>query len=149
MSSPSDSTTIRQLSGDEARDFLTQRHVGRLAFALHDRVDIEPIHFVCSGDWIFGRTSIGTKLGTLLHNPWCAFETDEVQDLYNWTSVVVKGTFSILDPETGSSDTYLNAVEALRSLIPGIFTRNDPVPQRDIVFGLYMHEVSGRASRHE
>jgi nitroimidazol reductase NimA-like FMN-containing flavoprotein (pyridoxamine 5'-phosphate oxidase superfamily) len=140
------SPTTRTLGEDEARALLARQHVGRLAFTLHDRVDIEPIHYVFDADWLFGRTSSGTKLATLLHNPWCAFETDEVTDLLNWESVVVKGTFTLLDVEIGSPDTYRRAERALKRLVPGTFTRRDPAPHRDIVFGIYAREITGRAS---
>ena len=36
--------------------------MGRIAFSLHDRVDVEPIHYVFSDPWIFGRTSQGARL---------------------------------------------------------------------------------------
>ena len=79
---------IRDLTREESFAILGAGNVGRIAFTLHDRVDIAPINYVRDGQWIFGRTSTGAKLGMLLHNPWCAFETDEVRGLFDWTSVV-------------------------------------------------------------
>jgi uncharacterized protein len=138
---------FRELTTDESQLLLASQHVGRLAFTLRDRVDIEPINYVADGEWIFGRTSKGTKLSTLLHHPWCAFETDEVHDLFNWSSVVVKGTFYLLDPEIGSPDMYRRAAELLETLVPGTFSAHDPVPHRDIVFGIFIREITGRAAR--
>ena len=83
--------TIRDLTPDESGALLARSHVGRLAFTHHDRVDIEPIGYISDGEWIFGRTSKGAKLSTLLHHPWCAFEVDEVRSMFDWSSVVVKG----------------------------------------------------------
>lgn len=139
--------TFSELTADECQALLARGHVGRIAFTLHDRVDIEPIHYIHDGDWLFGRTSKGSKLSKLLHNPWCAFETDEIEGLFDWASVVVKGTFCILDPEMGSTDTYQRAEKALKRLVPGTFTTHDPAPHRDIVFGIYVREVTGRASK--
>jgi nitroimidazol reductase NimA-like FMN-containing flavoprotein (pyridoxamine 5'-phosphate oxidase superfamily) len=139
--------TFRDLTADEAHLLLKSKNVGRLAFTLHDRVDIEPISYVTDGEWIFGRTSTGTKLSTLLHNPWCAFETDDIQDLFEWSSVVVKGTFYLLDPEIGSPDTYRRAERLLTKLIPGTFSAHDPAPHRNILFGIFVAEISGKASR--
>ncbi len=135
---------FRDLTLEESHAFLASRHVGRIAFSLHDRVDIEPIHFVSDGDWIFGRTGRGAKLATLLHHPWCAFETDDVRGLFDWTSVVVKGTFSVLDPLIGSLHTYQRAQTLLQAFVPGTFSPDDPAPKRDIVFGIFAHEVTGR-----
>lgn len=139
--------TFRDLTPDEARALLERSSVGRLAFTRHDRVDIEPIGYVADGEWIFGRTSKGTKLSTLLHHPWCAFETDEVRSMFEWSSVVVKGTFYLLEPEIGSPDTYRRAERLLRRFVPGTFEEHDPAPHRDIVFGIFIHEMTGRESR--
>ena len=139
--------TFRDLTLEEAHALLASKNVGRLAFTMHDRVDIEPIGYVSDGEWLFGRTSKGTKLSTLLHHPWCAFETDDVHDLFEWSSVVVKGTFYLLDPEIGSTDTYQRAERLLTKLVPGTFSVHDPVPQRNIVFGIYIRDISGKASR--
>jgi hypothetical protein len=140
-------TTFRDLTLDESHALLASQNVGRLAFAMHDRVDIEPINYVTDGEWIFGRTSPGAKLSTLLHHPWCAFETDEVRGLFDWSSVVVKGTFYLLDPEISSPDTYRRAEKLLRRLVPGTFTEHDRAPHRNIVFGIFIHEIAGRAAR--
>lgn len=138
---------FRDLTSEEAHALLASKNVGRIAFTLHDKVDIEPINYVSDGEWIFGRTSPGTKLTTLLHHPWCAFETDEVHDLFDWSSVVVKGTFYLLDPEIGSPDTYQRAERLLTKLVPGTFSAHDPVPHRYVVFGIFVHEITGRTAR--
>jgi nitroimidazol reductase NimA-like FMN-containing flavoprotein (pyridoxamine 5'-phosphate oxidase superfamily) len=136
---------IRSLRGDESQALLIRNNVGRIAYAFHDRVDIEPIHFVYEAPWIFGRTSAGAKLLTLAHNQWCAFETDEVRGLFDWKSVVVKGPFSPQNSPTASWD-YGRALTALRSLSPTAFMVGDPTPHRDVVFGIHATEISGRCS---
>jgi uncharacterized protein len=138
---------FRDLTLDESRTLLADHSVGRLAFTLHDRVDIAPISYVNDDAWIFGRTSKGTKLATLLHHPWCAFEVDEVRGPFDWSSVVVKGSFHLLDPEIGSPDTYRRAEALLRDLVPGTFSADDPAPHRDIVFGIFIQEITGRTAQ--
>lgn len=138
--------TFHALSEEQSRALLERATVARLAFSLHDKVDIEPIHFVADGGWVFGRTSAGTKLAALLHHPWCALEVDEVEGLFDWSSVVMKGTFYLLDP-MDSSGTYERAERLLAGLIPGTFTSHDPVPSRNIVFGIHINEITGRIAR--
>ena len=125
---------------------LASHHVGRLAYSLHDRLDIEPLHYAYDGQWIYGRTSMGSKLATLAHRPWCAFEVDEVRDVFDWSSVVVKGSFHILDPEAGSPDRYGRALELVTRLVPETFTPGDPVPHRSVIFGVFINEMSGRTA---
>jgi nitroimidazol reductase NimA-like FMN-containing flavoprotein (pyridoxamine 5'-phosphate oxidase superfamily) len=136
---------IRALRGDEAQALLARNHVGRIAFSQQDRVDIEPLHYVYEGPWIFGRTSAGAKLLTLSHNSWCAFETDEVHGMFDWQSVVVKGPFCPRNSQFATWD-YDRAVAALRRILPSTLTDRDPTPHRDIVFGVHASEISGRCS---
>jgi nitroimidazol reductase NimA-like FMN-containing flavoprotein (pyridoxamine 5'-phosphate oxidase superfamily) len=138
---------FRELTLDESRALLAHHSVGRLAFTLHDRVDVQPVGYANDHAWIFGRTSKGAKLSTLLHHPWCAFEVDEVRGPFDWSSVIVKGTFYLLDPEIGSPDTYQRAEELLRKLVPGTFSAHDPAPHRDIVFGIAIREMTGRTAQ--
>jgi len=140
---------FRTLSESECRTLLARLRIGRIAYSFRDRVDIEPVHYACDGDWLFGRTSIGSKLVSLAHRPWCAFEVDEVHDMFDWSSVVVKGSFHLLDPELGSPDTYRRALELLSALIPETFSADDPVPHRTSLFGVSVQELTGRASRTE
>ena len=135
--------TIRVLRGDESQALLLRNHIGRIAYSLHDRVDVEPIHYVYEAPWIYGRTSAGAKLLTLAHNQWCAIETDDVRGMFDWQSVVVKGPFSAHGTPTASWD-YDAALAALRRLLPATLTSTDPTPHRDIVFGVHASEISGR-----
>jgi nitroimidazol reductase NimA-like FMN-containing flavoprotein (pyridoxamine 5'-phosphate oxidase superfamily) len=147
---PGTSTSTREiveLSVADATAFLSRIHTGRIACSLHDRIDIEPISYSFENGWIFGRTSVGTKLAKLAHNPWCAFEVDEVRGQFDWTSVVVKGAFSLLDPMHGSPDVYAHAMASVKGLTPDAFSPMDPVPHRSILFGIYVSEITGRHAR--
>ena len=144
MTTISEERGYEKLSADEASAFLARQHMGRLAFSLHDRVDIEPITYSFDHGWIMGRTSIGTKLSVLAHNPWCAFEVDEVWSPFEWTSVVVKGMFYLLDPETSSPNVYQRALASVRALMPDAFSAADPLSRRSILFGIHANSVTGR-----
>ncbi len=136
---------VRALTGEESQALLGRNHVGRIAFSIHDRVDVEPIHYVYDAPWIFGRTSAGAKVLTLQHNQWCAFEVDDVRGLFDWESVVVKGPFSPRGSQYATWD-FNRALAALRTMIPSTLTDADPTPDRDMVFGIHASEISGRTS---
>jgi nitroimidazol reductase NimA-like FMN-containing flavoprotein (pyridoxamine 5'-phosphate oxidase superfamily) len=138
---------LRELTADESRALLGRHNVGRIAFSLNDRVDIQPIHYVFDEGWLYGRTSQGSKFATLVRHAWCAFEVDEVRDLFDWDSVVVKGNMELLDPELGSPDAYARGLELMRSLVSGTFTEGDPAPRRSILFRVQVSELTGRAAR--
>ena len=150
--SPSDkheaTPVFRRLSQIECEQMLARNNVGRVAFTLHDRVDIEPINYVFDSGWIYGRTSHGTKLSTIAHHPWVAFEVDEVKGLFQWQSVVVKGSFYLVEPDTAVSrdPAFTRGVDLLRALIPETLTAGDPTPFRTTVFRIHLDEVTGRAA---
>lgn len=133
------------MNRDECDALLHRTWIGRIAFSFHDRVDIEPIHFVYDSRWIFGRTRVGAKLLTLAHNHWCAFEADDVHGLYDWESVVAKGAFIPRTAE-GESAIHDRGLAAFRRLIPEAFTDADPTPHRNVMFAIHVSEISGRSS---
>lgn len=139
---------IKDLSRDEAEQILRRNHVGRIAFSFHDRVDIEPIHYIYDEGWIYGRTSRGAKLETLSHHRWVAFEVDETEDMFSWRSVVVKGAFYLVDADTPDHQdpAFTRGVQLLRSLIPETLTAGDPTPFRRSVFRIHLDEVTARAA---
>ena len=144
MHTKSTMPVFRELDAAESHALLARQRVGRIAYSYHDRVDIEPLSYVYDAGWIFARTSIGAKLSSLAHHPWCAFEVDDVQDNFDWMSVMVKGSLTLLDPVT-SGAAYARATELLAKLIPETFTPDDPTPQRSILIGIFIDTTTGRA----
>ena len=139
--------TFTDLDRAGCRDVLGRQQVGRLAFADGSQVDIRPVHYVLHDDWIFGRTASDSgKLQTLDRFWRVAFEVDEIDGLFDWRSVVVRGGFYLLT-STGSpteARRWSTAVDALRALIPTTLTEDDPVPFRDAIFGISIQEMTGR-----
>ena len=145
---PGAAPRIRVLSRRECEALLRRATVGRLAFSFHDRVDIEPIHFVYHDGWLVWRTGPGTKFTTLQHNRWVAFEVDEVDGTFDWRSVVIHGAAYLLDDATEHVATQArrDALELLRGVVPGTGTTDDPVSSRNHVFHLQVDEIAGRSS---
>ena len=127
---------------------LTGNNVGRIAFALQDRVSIVPVHYVYDEGWIFGRTATGGKLRELLRNRRVAFEVDEHTRLFQWRSVVVRGPLYLIEPGTEPTDQriYAKAVSLIRQLVPSALSDSDSVPFRDQLFRIRVVEISGRTS---
>lgn len=140
---------IEPLAPEAITALLARNHVGRIAYASHDRVDIEPIHYVYSDGWLYGRTSHGTKVARLERNRWVAFEVDEVASLFEWQSAVVHGAvyFLEVDGSPEAHQTWSHALSLLKRLIPETLETGDPVPQRDVLFRIAVQESSGRRAR--
>jgi nitroimidazol reductase NimA-like FMN-containing flavoprotein (pyridoxamine 5'-phosphate oxidase superfamily) len=138
---------FRTLDREHCIEILARNHVGRIAYAWKNHVDIEPLHYVYHDGWLYGRTSHGAKIEATGTTWWpVAFEVDEVEDLFRWRSVVVHGGFYTVgdDGVEVHADDWRRGIELLRTLIPETFAEGDPVAFRTIVFRMAVQEVTGR-----
>lgn len=140
--------SFRELTRAECETLLERNHVGRIAFTFRDRVDLEPVHYVYAKGWLHGRTSPGTKLATLRHHPWIAFEIDEIDGLHDWRSVVVHGVVHLPERDGSASDrdAYESSLRLIRQLVPHALEHGDPTPNRQVLFRIHADEVTGRAA---
>jgi nitroimidazol reductase NimA-like FMN-containing flavoprotein (pyridoxamine 5'-phosphate oxidase superfamily) len=137
------------MTAREAMPVLRRNQVGRLAYTLHDEVEVQPVHYVVDGRWIYVRTSPGGKTAVLRRNRWIAFQTDEVESAFSWRSVLVRGTAYTLS-EDATPDLvrrYQRARTFLRRVFPAALTPDDPVPFRTILLGIHIEEITGREAR--
>lgn len=141
--------TARRLTTPEMEALLRRHHVGRIAFVDARRVDIEPIGYVYEDGAIFGRAApSGTRMEALRGRPWVAFEVDEIRGLFDWESVVVKGTVYIVAPGDAMHlrEQYEKALGVIRSVMPDALTDRDPFPTRSILFRIHIDEMEGRSA---
>jgi uncharacterized protein len=128
---------------------LERNHVGRIAYARANRIDIEPVHYVYADGWIYGGTSEGTKMDMTGYNWWpVVFEVDEVEDLFSWRSVVVHGGFYAIHEKDAEAraEEWRRGIGMVRRLIPEAFSGDDPVGTRKVLFRIAVQEISGRAA---
>ena len=139
---------IGDMPADDCLALVRRHHVGRMAYCFHDRVDITPLHYVYADGWLFARTSHGHKMEVLAHAPWVAFEVDEIDGVFDWRSVVVHGTAHTMDQHGAPLDAehWARGIELLREIVPETMTESDPVPFRDVVFGIYVQSMIGRVA---
>lgn len=138
-----------ELTTQDCADVLERNRIGRVAFLRDAQVDIEPVSYVASTNWIFVRSAYGAKLEAFAHNPYVAFEVDEVDGPLDWRSVVAYGTIYML-PSDGApieQREFRRALKALRTIMPDALTASDPVPERVFVYGLHVDRLTGRMAR--
>jgi nitroimidazol reductase NimA-like FMN-containing flavoprotein (pyridoxamine 5'-phosphate oxidase superfamily) len=82
---------------DQIEEFLKSQVVGRLGCTDGDKVYVVPITFAYDNGCIYGHTKDGLKIRMMRKNPTVCFETDWVEDLSNWKSVIIHGTYEELD----------------------------------------------------
>ena len=152
LHSPSSMTTTPQflvLTPGESHQVLERNHIGRLAFIEAGTTNIEPLGYVAQGDWLFLRSAYGAKLEALTRDPYVSFEVDEIEGPFAWRSVVVHGTIYLLPRDGGPMERreFQRAVNALRTVMPNALKSGDPVPEREIVYGLHISRLEGRMAQ--
>jgi nitroimidazol reductase NimA-like FMN-containing flavoprotein (pyridoxamine 5'-phosphate oxidase superfamily) len=137
-----------QLDGTDIQSVLARNRVGRLAFTWGGEVDIRPLHYVYSAGNLYGRASPGAKFVGISDLPArVAFEVDEVESGFRWTSVIVRGHFRVLSEHGPDADEWREAVQLLRRAVKGSFADADPTPERNVIFCITLEEATGRAAR--
>lgn len=116
-------TMVGRVKNYEA--ILARNRIGRIAFAVEDRVSVLPVEYAFTGGWIYGQTTLTDQLRRLLRNRRVAFEVDEHNPLLEWQSVVVRGPLSLIDTPAG---------------------RDRDQEQREQLFRMRVIEISGRTS---
>lgn len=145
------STTVRpqfiDLDDHEIRELLARNHIGRVGYARSNQIEIIPVHYAYRDDWLYGRTAAGGRLDRVGERWWpVAFQVDEVEGLFDWRSVVVRGGLYILTPEGApwEREAWATGVELIREIIPEALTEDDPVPFRSRLFRIAVQQASGR-----
>lgn len=137
---------IRALSARQAQVVLARNRVGRLAFLADGRIELLPVHYAYAREALFGRTSLGARCAAWAPRADVVFEVDESDGLYDWRSVIVRGTLRVL-PASGTREQrteHWDAVAVLRSAFPDALTERDPTPARRCVFTIEPLEITGR-----
>lgn len=138
-----------EMSRAAALKLLRSNAIGRIAYSLHDRVEVLPIFYVSDGRWLYVRTSPGFKLDVLTRNRWLALQTDQVESMFSWRSVLVQGTVYVLSPDATPdlARRYSRAIRKIRELLPATLTIDDPVAFRSVFLGIHIDRITGRQAQ--
>lgn len=144
---PTAGLRVRELPRAEIEAILSRNHVGRIAFVLRDWVEFEPVQYVYDAGCIYGRMLAG-NLGLGRRNAVVALAVDEVDDVSDWRSIIVRGRFQPLTaPVTEEErEEWRRGLSLLRALAPETLTEQDPLSDHAVVFRVAIETASGRAA---
>ena len=145
------------LNAIQIEQLLSKEVIGRIGCSDGKMVYVVPISYTYDGEFIYCHTREGQKIRIMRENRKVCFEVDHLQDMANWQSVVVQGTFEELtDPDLRK--------EALRRLhgrvLPFVssetthLSRDWPFPPAEmnsiagVTFRIRVQDKSGRFEQH-
>lgn len=148
-----------KLNNIEIEEVLAHQIIGRIACHANDMSYIVPISYAYDGECIYARTYEGLKINLMRKNPKVCFQTDIMENMANWKSVIVWGEFKELT-ETSERDEGIQKLLARK--ISGIasetvqlsplwpFNSNKYSEEIDgIIFCIRLGEKTGRFERSE
>ena len=143
---PARGPRIRGLSTLQSEFVLSRNHIGQLSFIVRGQPELLPLHYVYADGAIISRTTYGPKCAAWAERPHVAFGVEEIDGLFDWRSVIVRGRIRILSRHGTREERadYWRAIVIARTLIPETLTERDPTPERRIVFEISPEQITGR-----
>ena len=90
---------LGNLNDKQIDTLLHSQLVGRLGCNAENRIYVVPVTYVYDGKNIICHSRKGLKLDMMRKNPEVCFEVDAMENMANWRSVIVWGTFKELKGE--------------------------------------------------
>jgi nitroimidazol reductase NimA-like FMN-containing flavoprotein (pyridoxamine 5'-phosphate oxidase superfamily) len=150
---------LGKLNSTEIEEVLTHQIIGRIACHANDMSYIVPISYAYDGKCVYAHTYEGLKINLMRANPNVCFQTDIMENMANWKSVIAWGEFKEL---TETSERNKGIQKLMARKISGIasetvqlfpvwpFASNEYSEEIDgIIFCIRLGEKTGRFERSE
>lgn len=102
--------------------------VGRIGCYAEGRIYVVPITYVFHQGFIYAQSNEGLKLRMMRINPHVCFQTEVMENMANWRSVIAWGEFEILEGEQEQK----RGLEILSLRLAPIITSKTATPNHDL-----------------
>ncbi len=144
------------LSPEEIEQVLRTQVLGRIGCHADDTTYIVPINFTYDGECVYCYTQPGMKINLMRSNPQVCFQTDDIENMGNWKSVIVWGRFEELTEDADRQEALKKlrdhvipqaTSERIRQSKDWPFNEDDGSVVKGIVFRIRVSKKSGRLER--
>jgi nitroimidazol reductase NimA-like FMN-containing flavoprotein (pyridoxamine 5'-phosphate oxidase superfamily) len=133
---------IDVLGKRESRELLSEKHSGRLGCCVDGEPYVVPINYLSDGEYIYIHSLPGRKIDALRKNPRACLQVDEIEDAYNWRSVIAYGDYEEIIDADERERVLANLFKHLPHLTPVESKMTKGISQ-SIVFRLRVHKITG------
>lgn len=108
-----------ELDQEHINQLLRNEASGHLGCHAEGRTYVVPISYVYDGESLYGYSIDGMKLQFMQRNPEVCLQVDHIQNLSNWQSVIVWGTFEALEGDAAVQAAQLLMQRGLALIASG------------------------------
>jgi nitroimidazol reductase NimA-like FMN-containing flavoprotein (pyridoxamine 5'-phosphate oxidase superfamily) len=140
---------IDDLTSDQIDQVLASHVVGRIGFYADGQTYIVPMAYAFDGKYIYGHSRVGFKISAIRKNPHVCFQVDIIENMANWRSVLVHGSFE----ELKTSALQLKVFKLLKDRLTPLVTSEAARPVqglagekklRPVFFRITLEKKTGR-----
>lgn len=144
---------IEQLVDYRIEALLKGQMIGNLACYADGVTYVVPMSFTYDGEYIYGRSDEGMKINMMRKNPKVCFQVLKMENMANWESAIVWGTFEELTDATERNKALQKLMDRALPMISSEtvhFSPQWPFPPQDIgsingiVFRVKVSKKTGR-----
>ena len=84
---------ISEIGYRESRELLRNQNIGRLGCCRGSMPYVIPVNYFFDGEDIYIHSMPGRKIQIMRANPHVCLHVDEIEDTFNWLSVIAFGLF--------------------------------------------------------
>ena len=131
---------------------LRSRVVGRIGCQVGDKIYIVPITYCFDGEYIIAHSKEGLKITGMRTNPNVCFQTEQIENMINWQSVIVWGKYEELvgGDARSAMQKFINRFQSLMTTETKKYTDGIAIHQlesggtKTVVYRIKILEKTGR-----
>ncbi|MBL0740488.1 pyridoxamine 5'-phosphate oxidase family protein [Chryseolinea lacunae] len=144
------------LSKKQCERVLLAGLIGRVGCHAGGKVYIVPLTYVFDGGMIYAHSKEGLKVTMMRKNPNVCFQVDQVDNMTNWRSVVLWGTFEEVKTPAAQDKVLkllvdrFEAFHTSESVKPVFHTaEHQPLKEKKpVIFRIVVDEMTGRFEKN-
>ena len=136
----------RMLSEAEARKLIADRKIGRLGCVDNGEPYVVPINYVFEDESIYSHSLPGQKLDVLRAHPRACLQVDEIENDFEWRSVIAFGNFEEIRVQSDRRAVLGKLLARFPKLTPveSVMARDAGAPD-SVVFRIRIDRITGVA----
>lgn len=133
---------INEMSEAESRELLRTHKLGRLGCCAAGEPYVIPINYLYADDGLYVHSLPGHKIELMRGNPQVCLQVDEIQDAYNWRSVIAFGGYEEITDRAEREARIASLFKDLPHLTPVESMMTKGLPEA-IVFRIRIERITG------